>query len=204
MTDSDEVKPEVETLLGVDLEDKRPWEQRVREAAKDRCSNCGGEDRTRVSMIVPIDAGGQAVVSNGVLLCRPCEMASESLDSNKKREQDRRILNFWVSRKFYDRLQKAIDTQGGFNSVSSLVRYLMSKYVIDEARFDDLEQHQDSGADVKINVWVDIGSYATFKRLVDKRGMTVTDAVKNLILVYLETMAELGAVTSELPSKGGK
>ena len=191
MTDSDDVEPGVEQLHGAKPDDKRSWEQRVREAAKDRCSNCGGEDRTRVSMIVPTGAGGQPVVSNGVLLCRPCEMASESVEGGKKREQDRRILNFWVSRKLYDRIQKAIETQSGFNSVSSLVRYLMSKYILDEARFDDLEQYQDSGADVKINVWVDIGSYATFKRLVDKRGMTVTDAVKNLILVYLETMAEL-------------
>lgn len=131
------------------------------------------------------------MVTNGVLLCRPCEMASESLGSGKKREQDRRILNFWVSRKLYDRIQKSIEVKNGFNSVSSLVRYLMSKYIRDEDRFDDLEQYQDSGADVKINVWVDIGSYATFKRLLDKRGVTVTDAVKNLILVYLETMADL-------------
>lgn len=188
MTDSD---AKTELLPVGDLEDKRPWEQRVREAAKDRCSNCGGEDRTRVGMIVPLEAGGQTVTSNGVLLCRPCEMASESLNGGKRREQDRRILNFWVSRKLYDRIQQGIEGQSGFHSVSSLVRYLMSKYIVDEVRFDDLEQYQDSGADVKINVWVDIGSYATFKQLVDKRGLTVTDAVKNLILVYLETMAEL-------------
>lgn len=191
MIESDEGKPEIEKLNGVGQDDKRSWEQRVREACKDRCSNCGGEDRTRVTMIVPSEAGGQSVVTNGVLLCRPCEMAAESLESGKKREQDRRILNFWVSRKLYDRIQKSTETKNGFNSVSSLVRYLMSKYVLDEDRFDDLEQYQDSGADVKINVWVDIGSYATFKRLLDKRGVTVTDAVKNLILVYLETMADL-------------
>lgn len=188
MTASD---AKIETLPLVDSEDKHHWEQRVREAAKDRCSNCGGEDRTKVSMIVPLEAGGQSVTSNGVLLCRPCEMASESLGGGKRREQDRRILNFWVSRKLYDRVQQAIEEQSGFHSVSSLVRYLMSKYIVDEERFDDLEQYQDSGADVKINVWVDITAYATFKQLVDKRGLTVTDAVKNLILVYLETMAEM-------------
>lgn len=192
MTEPDQDGSGVEQLLDPKQDDQRSWEQRVREAAKDRCSNCGGEDRTRVSMIVPLEAGGQAVVSNGVLLCRPCEMASEALGGGKKREQDRRILNFWVSRKLYDRIQKSTDGKSdGFNSVSAMVRYLMSKYILDEARFDDLEQYQDSGADVKINVWVDIGAYATFKQLVDKRGMTVTDAVKSLILVYLETMADL-------------
>lgn len=187
MADTDEVEstPSIDQIL----EDKLPWEQRVRAAARDRCGNCGGVDRTRVHMIVPSEAGGTTATSNGVLLCRPCEMASESVRGGKRREQDRRILNFWVSRKLYDRIQKRIGASEGFNSVSSLVRYLMTAYVTDEARFDDLEQHQDSGADVKINVWVDIDSYATFKVLVDKQGSTVTDAIKSLTLVYLETMA---------------
>lgn len=185
LSDSDAVG--IEKISGDKKDPKIHWEQLVREAAKDRCSNCGGEDRTRVTMIVPLEAGGQHVPTNGVLLCRPCEMAAESLEM--RREQDRRILNFWVSRKLYDAIQKGIDTRNGFNSVSSLVRYLMSKYITDEPRFDDLEQYQDSGADVKINVWVDTRSYATFKSLVDKRGMTVTDAVKSLVLMY-ESQAE--------------
>lgn len=184
--DEESKKTEIEKVSGVD--EKAHFEQRVREAAKDRCSNCGGEDRTRVSLIVPVQAGGQYVVSNAVLLCRPCELAAESF-SRGRHEQARRILNFWVSRKLYDRIQKGIETRNGFNSVSSLVRYLMSKYVTDEERFNDLGQYQDAGADVKINVWVDIDAYATFKQLVDKQGMTVTDAVKSLIMMY-ETEAE--------------
>jgi hypothetical protein len=66
---------------------------------------------------------------------------------------------------------------------------MMHKYVTDEARFDDLEQYQDSGADVKINVWVDVDIYATFKELMEKRGSTVTDGIKSLVLTY-ETQAE--------------
>lgn len=189
MTYEENSKPQTETVCGDKKDEKLHWEQLVREAAKDRCSNCGGVDRPRVRLIVPQEAGGQLVPTNGVLLCRPCEMAAESLAGGKRREQDRRILNFWVSRKLYDRIQKGVVTRSGFNSVSSLVRYLMSKYITDEPRFDDLEQYQDSGADVKINVWVDIEPYATFKSLVDKRGMTVTDAVKSLVLMY-ESQAE--------------
>lgn len=169
--------------------DSHRWEELVREAFKDRCSNCGGEDRLRVRMVVPEAAGGHRVVSNGILLCRPCELASESLSREPARDAQRRILNFWVSRKLYDRIQHGLVTRNGFNSVSSLVRFLMSKYVIDEARFDDLEQYQDVGTDVKINVWVDTSAYSTFKQLVDKRGMTVTDAVKSLVMMY-ESQAE--------------
>lgn len=169
--------------------DEAHFEQKVRERCKDRCSNCGGEDRTRVNFVVPVAAGGRRVSSNAVLLCRPCELAAESLYRTDKKDQGRRIVNFWVSRKLYDRIQKGIETRKGFNSVSSMVRYLMSKYISDEGRYDDLEQYQDVGADVKINVWVDIDSYASFKALVDKHGMTVTDAIKSLIQMY-ESEAE--------------
>ena len=188
MTCSDAGNPlvEVEFISPTESDEKAHFEQRVREFAKDRCLNCGGIDRTRVSLIVPESAGGTYSTSNGVLLCRPCEMAAESVRQSRYHEQPRRILNFWVSRKLYNRIQAGTETKNGFNSVSALVRYLMSKYIVDEGRFDDLEQYQDAGADVKINVWVDMPSYATFKTLVDKRGITVTDAVKNLILMYLE------------------
>jgi hypothetical protein len=185
-------KATVVELVGGELEDKQHWNQLVREAAKDRCGNCGGDDRTRTRMIIPVEAGGRYVVSNGILLCRPCELTLDAMEQGKRREQDRRILNFWVSRKLYDRIQRIIEARNGFNSVSALVRYSMSKYIVDEARFDDLEQHQDSGTDVKINVWVDIGTYSTYKRLVDKRGMTVTDSVKSLLLIHLEIKANMG------------
>jgi hypothetical protein len=160
------------------------WETAVREQSRDRCSNCGGEDRIRVSLIVPIDAGGKYVVTNGRTLCRPCELAAEAVASGKPGATERRPLNFWVSRKLYDRIQYGLESRRGFPSMGALVRYLMTKYVSDEPRFDDLEQYQDSSADVKINVWVERDSYQTFKILIDKRGMTVTDSVKALIMMY--------------------
>ena len=180
---SEEVPKQVEAISAV-VDRKRVWEAGVRELAQNRCSNCGSDDRLRVSMVVPEEAGGQYVVSNGRVLCRSCEMALEAVASGRPGEEQRRPLNFWVSRKLYDRIQDGLKTRSAFNSMGGLVRYLMTKYVQDEARFDDLEQYQDSGADVKINVWVETDRYATFKTLVDKRGMTVTDAVKSLIQMY--------------------
>ena len=39
---------------------------------------------------------------------------------------------------------------------------------------------------MKINVWVDNEVYATFKTVVNDRGVTVTDALKALIRMYEE------------------
>lgn len=135
-------------------------------------------------MVVPLEAGGQYVEFNGVLLCRSCEMASETYA--KSAVPTERLLNFWVSRKLSDRLQLGLKTASGFNSMGSLIRYLLAKYVEDESRFDDLELYQDRGADVKINVWVEKDRYNTFKAMLDKRGITVTDAIKSLIVMYQE------------------
>lgn len=164
------------------------WEKKVWELHRDCCSNCGGTDRLRARMVVPESAGGLLVESNGVLLCRPCEMASDTI-SQRSSDSNRRLINFWISRSLYDKLQVARKSKVGFASMGSLIRYLMSKYVADEPRFDDLGQYQDSGSDVKVNVHVDRDIYLVFRRLVGIRGITVTDAVKSLILMY-ESEAE--------------
>jgi hypothetical protein len=179
----------VETISRTKSKDRVLWERAVIEASKDRCSNCGSEDRLRISMVVPEDAGGQLVLSNGRMLCRPCELAADAVARGRVSEHNRRALNFWISRGLYDRIQEGLKTRSGFSSMGSLIRYLMSCYVTDETRFDDLERYQDDGSDVKVNVWVETDHYATFKSLLDKRGLTVTAAIKALVIMY-ESEAE--------------
>jgi len=159
------------------------WEQLIRHKCRNKCANCGAEDRLRVRMIVPKEAGGQLEPFNGVLLCRACEMAMDAVGRTTK-ERDRRPINFWVSRRLHNRLKNGVRTRNGFTSMGSLVRYLVGAYVADEGRYDDLENYQEEGADVKINVWVETSSYGDFKELLATRGMTVTDAVKALIRMY--------------------
>lgn len=164
--------------------DAQIWTDLVWEQHRHRCSNCGSTDRLKLKMVVPLEAGGQYVVSNGVILCRTCEIASDS--TRPMGNDPRRPINFWVSQALYQSLKdNAKDSV--FHSMASLVRYLMSKYVSNEAGFDDLEKYQaaaGTGSDVKINVWVERDMYAAFKDLVVKRGLTVTDALKALILMY--------------------
>ena len=174
-------------ILNVTLEDRmKSWATRVLEACGGQCSNCGSTHRLKVRMIVPKDAGGQEVVSNGTLLCRTCELAREI---NTKRPQPAsgehsRPINFFVSHGLHEKLQNGLASDNGFRSVSALVRYLMAKFVTDSDEFDDLSMYQDSGSDVKVNVWVGRDIYARFKAITDKNGTTVTDTLKGLIRMY--------------------
>lgn len=167
-------------------DEKKEWTKAVLVACRSQCVNCGSTDRLKVLMLVPEEAGGKLVDSNGTVLCRACEMARDAaeraLDGSK-----RRLINFWVSRHLHERIDTAIKTRNGFVSMGHLVRYMMSKYVTDPERFDDLERYQDfRKSEVKVNVWVDSDQYGVFKRMVQDAKMTVTDAVKSLIQVYDE------------------
>jgi hypothetical protein len=176
------------SLLPVEVLDaatslKQIWTSAVWDRHDNKCASCGGEDRLRLRMVVPLEAGGQYVASNGVILCRPCEIAS---DTNRVAADDpKRLINFWVHRDLHQALQdRAKDTN--LKSMASLVRYLMTKYVEDPTRFDDLAQYQnDPDSDIKINLWVDKAMYATFKSQVNQASLSVTDAVKGLIKMYL-------------------
>lgn len=158
------------------------WSRRVLERSDNRCGNCGTTDRLSVHMVVPEEAGGLLVESNGYVLCRGCEMAAEGATS--RTPSDRRPINFWASRQFANTLTALTAEGQRFRSMGALIRFLMALYVRDDARFDDLANYQDRGTDAKINAWVDRATYDTFKTLVDGRDLTVTDALKALVLVY--------------------
>jgi hypothetical protein len=175
------------------LKDKqrKVWEAQVRANHRNKCANCGGVERLRVFMLVPEEAGGRLLDTNGTLLCRACEMAKEAAERATS-PQYRRLVNFWVSQKLHARIEDALRIREGFVSLGHLVRYMMSKFVTDPVRFDDIERYQDFGSsDVKVNVWVDADTYETFKQMLEQRRMTVTEAVKSLIQMYDEETAIL-------------
>ena len=167
--------------------DRLLWERKVRHHFRDRCGNCGTEVRLKVRMVIPLDAGGQLRVSNGTLLCRACEMAREA-SSHRKGESKSRPINFHVSKDLNDRMEHGIETYNGFHSKAGLVRALMTRYVEENSRFDDLELFQDDAspgsAKVKINIWAPNELYEDFKALADTRGFTVTATLKSLIIMY--------------------
>jgi hypothetical protein len=150
------------------------------------CVGCGGVDKLRIYALGPESAVGGSSECRGVLLCRTCSIARDlaSLPSGPASGDSTRPINFWISRRLHGRLTNGIGRKHGFRSTAALVRYLMTKYVEDSSRFDDLEQWQDSGADVKVNVWVPINMYDSFKAITQNRGLTVTDALRGLIRLY--------------------
>ena len=167
-----------------EVEIKSQWIADVFERFHNKCSNCGAEYSLHAQMIVPPEAGGKYVVENGVLICRVCEMASSAALHAKTKGKERRPINVWISRILHGKLQTALGERNGFSSMGSLIRTLMRMVVEDQQRFSDLANYQDRGSDVKINVWVDTEVYEGFKKIVGDQSLTVTDAIKGLIMMY--------------------
>ena len=157
------------------------WKKQVIEAAFARCANCGGDDHVRARQIIPDSAGGKLIPTNGVALCRPCEMAMEAaMDVSKT--TGKRPFNFWVSASIFDKMQH----RNGFRSMSSLVRHLVYVYIADPDRYHDLGLYQageGNPREVKVNVWVDSDLFDAFKGACEP--MTATEAVTSLITMYL-------------------
>lgn len=163
-------------------QDNSNWDRVIRDRYRNKCANCGGESNLSVKLVVPVQAGGRLVETNGTLLCRTCDMVKATYEASST--EVRRPVNFLVSRRLYDRLQASITGQTGFKSMGALIRHLIGMYVENMSRFEDLEQYQDSGSDVKVNIWIDIDLYNQFKECVNARNLTVTDAIKSLVQLY--------------------
>jgi hypothetical protein len=170
----------LEVVVG---DEHRAWVAAVLEAAHHLCGNCGADDRVRVRMVVPEEAGGKLVLGNGIALCRACDLTLDLTTRYTEPVQRKRPVNFWVSSALYKRLHDGSE-KTSFKSMAGLIRFLMTKYVTDPGRFDDLSQYQEIGTDVKVNVWVEDGIYARFKEIADRNGLTVTSALKGLIGMF--------------------
>jgi len=167
-------------------EDKvRIWRNSVWDAHKGCCAGCGGDEHVVVLMTVPEEAGGKLVLENGTTVCRVCQVASKAIEKASEGKQNRRPINIWVSKDLYERLNVSLDSGHGFRSMGSLVRFMMGLVVTDAKRFHDLPLYQDTGSDVKINLWVERPVYDEFKAVLSEMDMTVTGAIKGLLLMYV-------------------
>lgn len=191
--DTDEVSEPVEILIQPPNREQklRAWREAVLDRYRNCCANCGGCDHLIVDMVVPESAGGRLIESNGVTVCRACQVATKAASkSEESGKAKRRPVNIWVSRELYDRLTKDIELATGFRSMGSLVRYMMERVVAHPDLFEDLAKYQDTGMGVKINVWVDPATYEDFKKVLAEMSLSVTDAVKGLFCMYLDYMVQ--------------
>jgi len=168
---------------GRDLE--QDYERAVWRRHQSRCANCGFEERLRVRLVVPPEAGGKEVATNAVLLCRACEMALDS--STKSKSEDTRVVCFMLSRGLHESVTQAIASRNGYRSFTGLVRGLVERYVTDPDRFDDLGNFQDDRSTddrVKVNVWIGRSTYALFKAAAALQNCTVTGTLVSLLMLY--------------------
>jgi len=192
--DQDDAASEpVELLITppTEAQKRKVWRDAVLSRYRDCCANCGGVDHLIVEMIVPEAAGGKLIESNGVTICRACQVAAKAADkAAESGTTKRRPVNVWISRALYDRLTGSLELASGFRSMGSLVRYMMDRVVAHPDLFEDLVNYQDSGMDVKINVWVEPAAYEQFKQVLATKKLSVTDAVKALFCMYLDYMGQ--------------
>jgi hypothetical protein len=169
---------------------KDAWIDAVWEFHHGKCSNCGQAEHVSVRMIVPEEAGGKLVLSNGIVLCRTCDVAKTAVEkAQASGKTPRRPVNVWVSKGLYEQVHTALKTKNGFRSMGSLVRHMMGMMAETPERFDDLSQWQDQGSDVKVNLWVDQKDYDVFKTVLSDKNLTVTEGVKGLLLMYTDEAA---------------
>lgn len=124
-----------------------------------------------------------------MLLCRSCEYA---LKMTRKKPQDfSRAVGIHISRDLHKRLTEHPTLAAKKMSMSSLVQMLIDSYLDNIDNYSDLEMYQDSGADVRVNLWISDNTFHRLKRVVRDLKGTVTGTVKSLVMMYV-TMNEQG------------
>ena len=162
---------------------KEAFDAAVREKHAGACVNCFSKDKVSVRMVVPESAGGVLSLSNGVTLCLRCDMARESIPSTSIRT-DSFVVSIWMSNNLRNTVEPLLNTKKTFRSWSALSRYLISKYVLEEDVFWDLDGFRDLSSETKVTIRVEKSNYDIFAAKLKKRGITVTDGLKGLYMMY--------------------
>ncbi len=186
---NDETTPVVEVPLieRTPEQQEASWKLAIFDKYNGQCANCGSDDHVSVVMLVPEAAGGRYVLSNGYTICRVCRVAAKAVEKAAEtgKSTHRRPINLWISQQLYGQLTASLETRKGFSSMGSLVRYMMGIFVEDPSKFEDVRLYQDHAAEVKINLWVDPADYDLFKQALGKLGLSVTEAVRALLVMYV-------------------
>ena len=169
-----------------DVSDIKEWTDKVLERDQRSCINCGRSKKVAVCFIVPIEAGGKLRISNGATVCRQCRLAAESVRVLPTRIDNKTPINFLISGVLHKAVYAYVHNGSRFGSVSALLRAMIASFITHPELYEDLEQWQDDGSDVKVNGWVDGHQYEVFKSMCQDRGITYTDSLKSLLLVAVE------------------
>lgn len=169
-----------------DVTDIEDWKKKVLERDEGACINCGLRDRVAACFVIPPEAGGKLRVSNGVTICRNCRIAADGARVLPQRIDNKTPINFLIGTSLHKSVLSYARNGSRFGSVSALLRAMISSFITQPELYEDLQNWQDEGSDVKVNGWVDGAQYEVFKNMCHDRGMSYTDALKALLLVAVE------------------
>jgi len=159
------------------------WETQVYLRFKNKCGSCGSTERLVVRLLTPEAVGGQKVESNGIVLCRTCDLGTKMLPKPGASSFPH-PMNFYVSNHLHYVIQQHAPRYGG---TGGFLRQLIDVYLTSPEQYADLEQYQDSTVDVKLNFHLPSSQFEEFKSKTKLQGMTMTDALRGLILLYHAT-----------------
>lgn len=169
-----------------DVADMAEWKDKVLKRDGYACVNCGRTQKIAACFIVPYEAGGKLRVSNGATVCRECRLAADGARVLPQRIDNKTPINFLISQGLHKTVRGYVDNGSRFGSVSALLRAMIGSFISQPELYEDLQQWQDDGSDVKVNGWVDGSHYEVFKSMCQERGISYTDALKSLLLVAVE------------------
>jgi hypothetical protein len=169
-----------------DVTDIQEWKAKVLERDGGACVNCELKERVAACFVIPPEAGGKLRVSNGVTICRNCRIAADGARVLPQRIDNKTPINFLMSTRLHQTVTAYAADGSRFGSLSALLRAMISSFIIQPELYEDLQNWQDAGSDVKVNGWVDGAQYEVFKNMCHDRGMSYTDALKALLLVAVE------------------
>lgn len=176
--------PDVGVQFLEDLPPELSWQSLVYARFNNKCGNCGSTERLVVRLIVPEEHGGQKIESNGVVLCRTCDLASK-LSPKPGAASFQRPYNFYVN----DQMLAVVERHSAaFRGKAGFLRHLMDTFSIEPHLYDDLAKYQSSGDhDIKINFHMDSLQFEKFKAAATSHGLTMTDALRGLLLMFDQT-----------------
>lgn len=165
-------------LVKPDMLLEATWVTEVFQRFNNKCGNCGATERLTVRMIVPLEVGGQEVATNGVLLCRICDIVS-GLTPKPGAVSFSRPFNFYVSQSLFE----FITERGKVNrGVADFLRQMIDTYLGDPLRYDDILQYQDSDSAVKINFHLPSEQFDRLRAHAVAMGSNVTEVLRGLLL----------------------
>src|SRR5580704_15930937 len=122
-----------------DLDSKKSdlteWKKAVLERDQYRCVNCEKKSHVAAAFVVPPEVGGRIRPSNGISICRDCRLNSERARVLPQKIDDKTPINFLVSRKLHEALERVVHAPGGIGSLSGLIRQMMNLFLASPEQF---------------------------------------------------------------------